>query len=77
MKNVLVIIFSLSTLIGLSQLTQTVRGKVYDAETNYPLAGVRVQIITDDTNARFIGGTDANGEFTLKKIPVGKHKLVS
>jgi hypothetical protein len=77
MKHVLVIIFSLSTVFSFSQLTQTVRGKVYDAETNYPLAGVRVQVITDDTNARFIGGTDANGEFTLKKIPVGKHKLIS
>jgi hypothetical protein len=41
------------------------------------LSGVRVQVITDDTNERFIGGTDANGEFTLKKIPVGKHKLIS
>ena len=77
MKHVLVIIFSLSTVFSFSQLTQTVRGKVYDAETNYPLVGVRVQVITDDTNARFIGGTDANGEFTLKKIPVGKHKLIS
>jgi hypothetical protein len=77
MKHVLVIIFSLSTVLSFSQLTQTVRGKVYDAETNYPLSGVRVQVITDDTNARFIGGTDANGEFTLKKIPVGKHKLIS
>lgn len=77
MKQVLVIIFSLSTVFSFSQLTQTVRGKVFDAETNYPLAGVRVQIITDDTNARFIGGTDANGEFTLKKIPVGKHRLIS
>ena len=77
MKHVLVIIFSLSTVFSFSQLTQTVRGKVYDAETNYPLAGVRVQVITDDTNARFIGGTDANGEFALKKIPVGKHKLIS
>ena len=77
MKHILVIIFSLSTVFSFSQLTQTVRGKVYDAETNYPLAGVRVQVITDDTNARFIGGTDANGEFALKKIPVGKHKLIS
>jgi hypothetical protein len=77
MKHVLVIIFSLSTVFSFSQLTQTVRGKVYDAETNYPLVGVRVQVITDDTNARFIGGTDANGEFALKKIPVGKHKLIS
>lgn len=77
MKHVLVIIFSLSTVFSFSQITQTVRGKVFDAETNYPLAGVRVQVITDDTNARFIGGTDANGEFTLKKIPVGKHRLIS
>ncbi len=77
MKHVLVIIFSLSTFFSFSQLTQTVRGKIYDAETNYPLSGVRVQVITDDTNERFIGGTDANGEFTLKKIPVGKHKLIS
>jgi len=77
MKHVLVIIFSLSTVLSFSQLTQTVRGKVFDAETNYPLSGVRVQVITDDTNDRFIGGTDANGEFTFKKIPVGKHKLIA
>ena len=77
MKHALVIIFSLSTVFSFSQLTQTVRGKIYDAETNYPLSGVRVQVITDDTNERFIGGTDANGEFTIKKIPVGKHKLIS
>jgi hypothetical protein len=77
MKHVLAIVFILSTVLSFSQLTQNVRGKVYDAETNYPLAGVRIQIITDDTNARFIGGTDENGEFTLKKIPVGKHKLIA
>ena len=77
MKHVLAVFLSLSTFLCYAQPTQTVRGKVYDAETNYPLAGVRVQVLTADTNARYLGGTDAMGEFTLKKIPIGKHRLIA
>jgi hypothetical protein len=78
MKYVLIVILSLSTVTAcFSQFTQTVRGKVFDAETNYPLTGVRVQILTSDTNARFIGGTDSNGEFAIKSVPIGKHSLVA
>ena len=77
MKQVLAVFISLSTFLCFAQPTQTIRGKVYDAETNYPLTGVRVQVLTSDTNARYLGGTDALGEFTLKQIPIGKHKLVA
>lgn len=56
--------------------TQTVRGKVYDSETNFPLVGVKLEIkIPNSEPFRSISNPD--GEFEIKKVPVGKHQITA
>lgn len=57
----------------LAAQTQTLRGTVYDQQSETPLIGATVQLITD---AQPVGAsTDVNGIFTLKNIPVGRQAL--
>jgi len=60
--------------------TQTLRGTVYDQQSETPLIGATVQLIASDVSAgaapQTIGSTtDVNGAFTLKNIPVGRQAL--
>lgn len=59
----------------IAQPKQNVRGKVMDLETNYPLAGVKIEVLTADTTRQYRALTNANGEFTIQSVPVGKHLL--
>ena len=55
------------------QYTQTVRGKLTDKVTSATLPGVTVFL---NDKALNIGGfSDANGEFVLKKVPVGRNSF--
>lgn len=65
----------ISTL-SFGQYTQTVRGKVVDNETNYQLIGATIQIFTNDTTNRYEAVTDDFGEFTIERVPIGKHELM-
>jgi len=60
-------------LVANAQLVQTVRGKVIDKESKYPLAGVN--IVLSNTNPLIGTATNENGEFELHQIPVGKQTL--
>jgi hypothetical protein len=51
-------------------LTQIVRGTIVDADNKLPLTGATVIII--GTNPLIGAATDANGEFRLGKIPIGR-----
>jgi len=54
--------------------TQTVRGKVFDSETNFPLNAVKISIDANDGKLyRALSTTDGTWEIT--KVPVGKHEL--
>ena len=44
-----------------SQITQTVKGRVLDNETQVPLIGARILITTADTAVRFQGVTNMDG----------------
>lgn len=57
--------------------TQSVRGQVFDAETQFPVYGAKVQIFTGDTTILLRALTGFEGEFTIENVPVGKHELVS
>ena len=59
----------------LAQPTQTVRGKVFDSETNFPLVGAKVSVITSDTAKNYRALTDTNGDFRIPNVPIGKHQL--
>ena len=64
-------LFGVATL--LSQ-TQTVRGKVFDSETNYPLIGVKLSIQVNETDLLRVL-SNADGEFEIKNVPIGKYSL--
>jgi len=56
-----------------AQLANTIRGKVIDLESNYPLIGVNVIVLNTDP---LIGAvSDEKGNFRLKNVPIGRHSL--
>ncbi len=69
------ILFSLLHLIGnITHAQQTIKGKVVDLESKFPLPGVNVMVVSDTT--QFLGGaTDINGQFKIKNVPVGRHQV--
>ncbi len=75
MKNLLFTIFLLGTVL-LNAQTQTVRGKVVDGETQYPLIGSMIIIkggaLTEEKGVT----TDVNGYYKIENIPFGKYTLV-
>ncbi|MBN2520678.1 MAG: TonB-dependent receptor, partial [Bacteroidales bacterium] len=55
-------------------LTQTVRGKIVDADSESPLIGATIQIKGSTPMKAAI--SDMNGNFIFQDIPVGRHTLV-
>ncbi len=55
--------------------TQTIRGKVVDAETNFPLEGVTVALVNEEGKARG-SNTDKNGDYRFTDVPVGRVKVI-
>lgn len=59
---------------GFSQkLTQTIRGKVIDQESQTPVIGASVLIL--GTDPLLGSSTDMEGSFVIKDVPVGRHTL--
>ncbi len=57
-----------------SILLQTIQGSVFEKDNHQPLAGATIALQREETS--YIGAiTDANGNFDLKKISVGRHTL--
>lgn len=68
----LLLIFSLLPIFAPAQvLTQTIRGKVSDADTGQPLAGATVLLVELQTGAV----ADSTGNFRLLNVPVGRYRL--
>ncbi|MBI1836991.1 MAG: TonB-dependent receptor [Flavobacteriia bacterium] len=76
MKVFFTLFILLLTHISFAQPKQTVRGKVVDNETNFPLLNAKVEILTSDSTIKYRTLTDIEGDFILSNIPVGKHILV-
>ncbi|QIX62076.1 TonB-dependent receptor [Hymenobacter sp. BT18] len=55
------------------ELTQTIRGRILDRESQTPLVGATVVVL--DTNPPQAATTDADGYFKLTKVAVGRHTL--
>lgn len=72
MKNLLTILTIL--LCGITFAQQTVKGKVVDSESKFPLPGVNVLIISDTTKT-YGAATDINGNFKISGVPYGRHQL--
>ncbi|MES2761504.1 MAG: carboxypeptidase-like regulatory domain-containing protein [Bacteroidota bacterium] len=55
--------------------TQTVRGQITDKVSSVALPGVIVRLSNDSTK-KFVTTTDANGNFKLEGIPVGRRSFI-
>ena len=70
-SKILVSIFSLLSFAAFAQ--QTIRGKIVDKESKFPLPGVTVMVTSVDP---VIGGvTDENGNYKLKNVPIGRQTV--
>lgn len=77
MKKLFIIstLLFVSPLFGAAQnITQTIRGKIVDIESKYPLIGAHVVLISDTT--KFVGTTaDLDGYFRIEEVSLGRHTL--
>jgi len=72
MKTLLsVLLFFSFTFNATAQITQTVKGTVIDTDSEMPLIGANVEIISLDNKVGTV--TDIDGLFRLNDIPVGRH----
>ncbi len=71
---VFTILVLLSTRLTSAQnLTQSIRGKVTDQDTEVPLIGVTVMVLNTDPIAGTV--TDMNGNFSIDKLALGRYDL--
>lgn len=69
MKLHLLLLFSLVNFLLFAQLpTQTVRGTVFDSESNYPLSGAK--IVIEVNGQKFMAAAASDGNFTDRKSVV-------
>ena len=72
MKYSLLFLFSLVCITS-NLAQQTVKGKVVDLESQFPLPGVNVQIADGDFSVGV--ATSVNGQFKLENVPLGRHQI--
>lgn len=71
--SALIFIFIVSATTKAQTFTQTIRGKVIDADSKSILFGANVILLNSDT---LMGdATDADGKFRIEKVPVGRRSL--
>lgn len=58
-------------------ITQTIKGRVTDVASGFPLQGVAVSIElkSAEESLIFSAETDADGQYKLSKVPIGRHKV--
>lgn len=78
MKNLNHLLLSILFLLGfvtmaMAQNTQTIRGSITDQQSEMPLIGVAVELLSADP----VRGTatDLDGNFVLENVPLGRHTL--
>jgi len=75
-KRLITFILALTLNYGLvyaQTITQTINGKVLDAQTHKPLSFATVVVL--DTDPVIGTSCDVNGNFTLEKVPVGRQSI--
>lgn len=73
LKFLVLVLILLPFLSHSQDLTQTIKGSVVDKQSEIPLIGATVQLVSVD---EILGAvTDVNGEFRIKGVPVGRQVL--
>ncbi|MBU3661825.1 MAG: carboxypeptidase-like regulatory domain-containing protein, partial [Bacteroidetes bacterium] len=78
-RNLLAALFTLAAMLCAVALsaqnnnaTQTIRGSIVDQESKQPLIGATVVVVGLEAKG---AASDANGEFKIEKVPVGRRTL--
>lgn len=74
MKHYLLVLFYLLASVVIAQPTQTVRGRILDKESKYPLAGATV-LITDGSRQQQGAVADSLGRYRITGVPVGRRTV--
>lgn len=70
----LAIVLMVSTWCTAQVITQAIRGRVVEKESQFPLPGATVLLISDTTTLKGVT-TDVEGNFLLQQVPVGRQTL--
>ena len=76
MKTLRTLSLSIICLPTYSQLlaqTQTIRGRILDKQSKFPLIGANVVVL--GTNPLKGAASDANGYFVINEVPLGRHQI--
>jgi CarboxypepD_reg-like domain len=68
-----ILLILINPVLSSQDLTQTIRGKVVDSQTEAPLAGSVVMI--RNTNPLLGMRTDSEGNFVIEKVPIGRQTV--
>ena len=72
-KSLIFLVFILVSHIVFAQPKQTIKGSVIDKDTRQTLAGAT--LIIADVQPVMGTSSDENGNFSIKNVPVGRHKI--
>ncbi|WP_405246153.1 TonB-dependent receptor [Cellulophaga sp. Asnod2-G02] len=72
-KKMLWIFLMFTTLVNAQELTQTIKGKIFDNETQEPIPFATVVI--KNTNPIIGTTTEDNGKFRLENVPIGRYDI--
>lgn len=56
------------------EIYQTIRGKITEKATGYPIPGAGIKILS--TTPPLVTNTNDDGEFRFEKVPLGRHNLI-
>ncbi|WP_159038634.1 TonB-dependent receptor [Brumimicrobium mesophilum] len=77
MIKYLLIMISLVSLPLIGQISQTVKGSVVDSESQYPLIGARLTLVSSDSSVIIKNMTDMDGLYNFQDVPIGKYQLIT
>lgn len=73
MKNIHIFFIALFPSLFLTAQTQSISGIVLDKDSRQPLVGATVQVL--NTTPAIGAVSDAEGKFSLKNVPLGRHQI--
>jgi hypothetical protein len=77
MIKYLLLILALVSLPLFGQISQTLKGSVVDSESQYPLIGAKLVLISSDSSIILRNITDLNGLYNFQNVPIGKYELTA
>lgn len=60
---------------GPPAVTGSVSGRVFDADTNLPIVGVKVSAVPEDRRSDKSATTDSEGRYVIPNLPIGKRSI--